>query len=199
MFGPLTPRAAGRAGVPGLPGGGASDPDLPGFGPFGTAGAHCFDPTHPLYRRVSALAATRAAFPVLRAGRQYLRPVSVFGEDFHPAAAGELFGWSRILSDEEALCVLNPHGAAVRGADLLVDAALNPAGSELTVVLNSAEAAGAGGLSHPVGSRLPVLRTPSGAAYVQVRDRRAERVAGAGQPAVGAERTGLRRRGEAQA
>jgi len=36
--------------------------------------------------------------------------------------------WSRILVDEEALCVVNPNGLATRGADVLVDAQLNPPG-----------------------------------------------------------------------
>jgi hypothetical protein len=54
---------------------------------------------------------------------------------------------------------------------VLVDAALNPDGSSLTVVANSAEAAAAGTYagSHPVGSALPVRRAPDGAAYVELR------------------------------
>ena len=50
MFGPRHPRAGGRAGVPGAGPGDGRDLDLPGFGPFGTAGAHCFDRSHPIYR-----------------------------------------------------------------------------------------------------------------------------------------------------
>jgi glycosidase len=169
MFGPRFPRAEGRVGVPGLAGDGL-DHELPGFGPFGTSGAHCFDMQHPLYLRIAAITAVRAAFPVLRAGRQYLRPVSVFGEPFGPARSDELFGWSRILVDEEALCIVNPNGEAVRGADVLVDAQLNPAGSVLTVVMNSAQASGAVVGTHPVGSQLPVRRAGSGAAYVEIRN-----------------------------
>jgi hypothetical protein len=44
------------------------------------------------YLRTAAITAARAGFPVLRSGRQYLRPVSVFGEPFGPARAGELLG-----------------------------------------------------------------------------------------------------------
>ena len=169
MFGPRSPRAAGRAGVPGVGGGDGLDHDLPGFGPFGTAGAHCFDPAHPVYRRVAAITATRRAYPVLRAGRQYLRPISVFGEAFAPSRPGELLAWSRILVDEEALCVVNPNGVQSRGADVVVDATLNPPGSVLTVIANSAETAGAPG-SHPVGSQLPVQRRADGTAYAALRD-----------------------------
>jgi hypothetical protein len=170
MFGPRFPRAHGRAGVPGLGGGDGLDHELPGFGPCGTAGAHCFDPAHPLYLRIAAITAVRANFPVLRSGRQYLRQVSVFGDTFGAARPGELFGWSRILVDEEALCAVNPNGLASRGADVLVDAQLNPPGSEFTVIMNSAEAAGAVGATHPVSSQVPVRRAASGAAYVEIRD-----------------------------
>ena len=170
MFGPRFPRAHGRAGVPGLGGGDGLDHELPGFGPCGSAGAHCFDAAHPLYLRIAAITAVRADFPVLRSGRQYLRQVSVFGDTFGAARPGELFGWSRILVDEEALCAVNPNGLASRGADVLVDAQLNPPGSEFTVIMNSAEAAGAVGATHPVGSQVPVRRAASGAAYVEIRD-----------------------------
>ncbi len=109
----------------------------------------------------------RGRYPVLRAGRQYLRPTSLLGEPFAPARAGELLAWSRILSDEEALCVVNPHGTAARGGDVLVDAQLNPPGSGLTVVLNTAEVAGLAA-GPAVGTVCPVLRRPSGEAYVSV-------------------------------
>jgi hypothetical protein len=170
MFGPRFPRAHGRAGVPGNGGGNGLDHELPGFGLFGTAGSHCFDSTHPLYLRTAAITAARAGFPVLRSGRQYLRPVSVFGEPFGPARAGELFGWSRILTDEEALCVINPNGFAARGADVLVDAQLNLPGSTMTVILNSAQTGGAASPAHPIGSQVPVRRAASGAAYVEIRN-----------------------------
>jgi hypothetical protein len=81
-----------------------------------------------------------------------------------------LFGWSRILIDEEALCAVNPNGLATRGADVLVDAQLNPPGSSLTVIKNSAKAEGTPTCVHPVGSQLPVRRAVSGAAYVEIRD-----------------------------
>jgi glycosidase len=167
MFGPERPRAPGRGGVP--PSGGL-DPELPGFGPFGTAGHHCFDDGHPVYRRIAALAELRRACPVLRHGRQYLRPISVFGEEFSVRGPGELVAWSRILDDEEALCVINAHGIEKRGGDVLVDADLLAPGDSMTVALNTAETAGAGiGGAHPVGSTVSVLRAEDGKAYVQVR------------------------------
>jgi hypothetical protein len=81
-----------------------------------------------------------------------------------------LFGWSRILAGEEALCVINANGLAARGADVLVDAQRNLPDSTMTVILNSAQTGGAASPAHPVGSQAPVRRTASGAAYVEIRN-----------------------------
>ena len=88
----------------------------------------------------------------------------MFGGPFAGSGPGELVAWSRILVDEEALCVLNPNGVAARGADVIVDASLNRPGPSLTVLLNTAQAAGPA-----VGDRLPVERRPDGTPYVAVR------------------------------
>jgi glycosidase len=169
MFGPEHPRQSGRNGLQAPPLG--LDPDLPGFGPFGTAGHHCFDDQSAAYVRIAALAALRKEYPVLRHGRQYLRPISFLGRPFDVYGAGEIVAWSRILDDEETLCVLNAHGTDSRGADVLVDASLNPLGGSMTVIFNTAQAANPEGLtgSHPIGSTVPVRRTPDGIAYVEIR------------------------------
>jgi hypothetical protein len=170
LFGPAHPRTSGRAGVPGA--GDGQDTALPGFGPFGTAGAHVFDTNHAAYVRVAALTALRRAFPTLRYGRQYLRPLRLPGRGFDVHGPGELAAWSRVLDDEEVLCVLNAHGTARRGGDVVVDAKLNPVGGEMTLVLNTAQAArgtGYGG-THPVGSKLATQRLPDGTTYVEIRD-----------------------------
>ena len=169
MFGPEHPRAAGRAGLSVTDG---LDLTLPGFGPFGTAGAHCFDPNFHAYRRIAALAAIRQRFPVLRVGRQYLRPVSLFGGPFLLQGPGELVSWSRILSDEEALCVINTHGTQTRGGDVVVDADLNQPDMAFTVVANSMEArvGTSAGIAHPVGSQLPIKRRSDGTAFVAIRN-----------------------------
>jgi hypothetical protein len=83
---------------------------------------------------------------------------------------GELLAWSRLLDDEEALCVVNTHGLEARGADVVVDATLNPPATALTVVLNTLEAAGAPAVSHPGGSTVPVRRAADGTAFVEIRD-----------------------------
>jgi glycosidase len=165
MFGPSHPRKSGRAGI----GDSGLDAGEPGFGPFGTAGRHCFDPAFPTYRRIAAMTAARKKFRPLRVGRQYLRPVAFLGRPFAVYGPGEVVAWSRLLDDEEAVCVLNPHGTAPRGADVVVDADLNPPGSSLRVVLNTAEAAGVAAPPHRVGTTVPVKRASDGTAFVEVR------------------------------
>ncbi len=180
MFGPEHPHRPGRAGIGTAPAN--LDASLPGFGPFGTTGAHCFDTASPAYVRIAALAAVRKTYPVLRYGRQYLRPVSNFGAPFSPPGAGELIAWSRVLDDEEALCVVNGNGGSGRGGDVVVDANLNVSGAAgapfgpsgqpfFEVVANSAQAGTGAGYTgpHRVGSRLPVKRR-NGAAFVEIRD-----------------------------
>src|SRR5205807_1028130 len=167
MFGPEHPRADGRLGLQsGLAG---TEQGLPGFGPFGTAGQHCFDPHFPTYLRIAAINAVRQQLPPLRYGRQYPRPISFLGKHFGVYGPGEIIAWSRILDDEEALCVLNGHGTDARGADVLVDPTLNQPGSSMTVVLSTAQTASAApaGLA-PLNSKLPVRRKPDGTAYVEI-------------------------------
>lgn len=151
------------------------DTALPGFGPFGTAGSHCFDASSPAYVRIAALAATRAAHAVLRIGRQYQRQMRLPGTGFVLPQAGELVAWSRLLDTEEALLAVNPNGLAARGGDVVVSAELFASGDEFVVVANTAEAAAGSAAyqgSHPVGSRLSVRgRThPGEPAYIEIRD-----------------------------
>jgi hypothetical protein len=109
----------------------------------------------------------RARYPVLRYGRQYQRPLSNFGAPFALPPGGELIAWSRVLDDEEALCVVNGHGTAARGGQVVVDAGLNAGpGALFEVVASSAQAAG-GPAPHVVGQRLPV-RFRDGTAFVQI-------------------------------
>jgi glycosidase len=166
MFGPLHPRASGRAGL--APDG--LDATLPGFGPFGTAGRHCFDEGNGVFRRIEAMTAARAAFPVLRHGRQYPRPLSIVGASFTSSGAGEILAWSRLLDDEEALCVVNTHGERARGADVMIDASMNEPGSSFRVIVNTAETADAGyDGTHRVGSSV-LTRTRDGVRFLEIRD-----------------------------
>jgi glycosidase len=179
MFGPEHPRLSGLAGL--AAGATGLDIAIPGFGPFGTTGAHCFNPSAPAYVRIAGLIQTRNAYPVLRYGRQYQRQTSNFEAPFSFPGAGELIAWSRILDDEEALCIVNGHGSESRGADILVDANLNTssapgnpwAGSApfFTVIANSSQIAAGPAYagSHPVGEQVPA-QNRGGALYVSIRN-----------------------------
>ena len=80
MFGPEHPRLGGRAGLAAGPAG--VDDTLPGFGPFGTTGHHCFDDGSPAYLRIAALAAVRKAFPVCATDDSISAQISNFGAAF---------------------------------------------------------------------------------------------------------------------
>ncbi len=181
MFGPMHPRRPEAASIAS-----GRDESLPGFGPFGTAGHHCFDPRFPVYRNIAGMAAIRRAFPALRHGRQYLRQMALpeeglDGFDFYGAGYmtakgaldGQIVAWSRILNDEEMLCLFNSHGSQSRSADVLVDGILNQSQSkeEMTVVFNSAQVASQYRRqgSYRKGSKLMVKRR-DGIAYVEIRD-----------------------------
>ena len=116
----------------------------------------------------------------VRVGRQYRRPIviSFIGRDFDASGPGEIIAWSSMLDDEEALCIVNAHGTDARGADVLVDASLNPPGSSMAVIANTALATAPGEYrgSHPVGSSVPVHRRADGKVYVEDRDASASEV-----------------------
>lgn len=157
----------------------SKDTSIPGFGAFGTVGKHCFDANSPAYVRIAQLCRIRAQFPVLRIGRQYIRQTRNFNEPFEFPKAGELVAWSRILDYQESVCVVNPNGGdnTLRGADIIVSSELWTAGTEFTVVANTAQAAAiaAGNTyhdSHPVGSKVQVkgLITSNESAFIEIRD-----------------------------
>ena len=146
MFGPAHPRPLGSAGRPAVPGGPTEDADATGFGPFGTAGRHLFDPQSPVYRRIRALLAVRRAHTPLRSGRQYARPATLPAE--HPAGgavATGIMAWSRIQAWQEAVVVVNTNppsagGAGLVTAQVLVDIGLNPPGTaKLRVAASTAQ------------------------------------------------------------
>jgi len=143
--------------------------DLHPFGPFATSGHHCFDWSHPAFVRIAALIAVRQRYPVLRTGRQYLRPQDVSDNRVVPGR-GNLVAWSRILGGNEGLVVVNSHGVSSRQGRVLVDADLNPPGESMTVIANTAESAQPTGYAgpHPVGSTVPVEKDADGATFVTI-------------------------------
>ncbi len=189
MFGPEHPRPGG---INSLDSG--KDESLPGFGPFGSSGHHFFDPKFPVYRSIAAMAAVRRAFPALRHGRQYLRQMALPDEkledfDFYGAGYetrgggrldGQIVAWSRILDDEEILCLFNSHGCRSRSADVLVDGILNRTDGRgrMTVIFNSAREARRSKSrsgSYRKGSKLVVQRRDE-MAYIEIRNLAASQV-----------------------
>jgi hypothetical protein len=111
------------------------------FGAMGTAGCHFFDPDHPTYLRVAAIARLRRAADhvglALRRGRVYLRETSFLDRPYALPHAGELAAWSRILHHQEVLVALNSHGTENRGADVTIHASFHPADTTMKVLYKS--------------------------------------------------------------
>jgi glycosidase len=171
MFGPDHPRAAGFAGTQGQ-----TDATLPGFGAHGTAGAHVFDRTHPAYRRIKALIATRqmtgpnapTALRALRRGRQYRRATAIFDLEFGLQGSGQLMAWSRVLNDNDVMIVVNVNGAQGRGSKVELDPRLHPPGSVMRVVCDTSRLGAAGADALGGGAVLTVKGFGGNRAFVDV-------------------------------
>lgn len=112
------------------------------FGAFETRGCHFFDPAHPTYRRIAAIARLRqradAIGTALRRGSMHVREVRRDGaEPFRAPGAGEIAAWSRIHEGTAVIMALNTHGLEKRGADVTIDANLHPPGSRVRVLYRS--------------------------------------------------------------
>jgi glycosidase len=87
-----------------------------------------FDDSSPVFQAIQAIARVRQAFPALRYGRFYFRPVSNSDkpDEFAVMSAPRgVLAFSRILSDEEVIVVANTHTEHVQSVDVIVDAELN--------------------------------------------------------------------------
>ena len=108
------------------------------FGAFGTEGCHCFDPDHPTYRRISAIARLRnrqdSIGKALRRGHHYLRETAFESYPFAVHGPGELTAWSQVLFTTEVVVAFNPHGMEPRGAYVTIDRGFHPIGSKLQVL-----------------------------------------------------------------
>jgi glycosidase len=111
------------------------------FGAFETEGCHFFNPNHPTYLRISAIARIRnrpdKIGKALRRGHHYLRETSFANHPFSIPGAGELVAWSQVQFNTEILMALNTHGLENRGAFVTVDRSLHPIGSTMTVLYRS--------------------------------------------------------------
>ncbi|MGI8912444.1 MAG: alpha-amylase family glycosyl hydrolase [Chloroflexota bacterium] len=141
------------------------------FGAFATAGCHFFDPSHPTYRRIAALARLRGRQDLiglaLRRGRQYRRETTFLSRPFGLPGAGELVAWSRVLFDQEVVVAVNSHGTQVRGAEVTVDAGLHPPGSILAVRYRG-DWTDAQLVNTPEGETVPIRRWSDGRTTVRL-------------------------------
>lgn len=170
MFGAEHPKKSGAEGI--YPGAAGMDTGLPGFGAFGSVGYHFFNQQFPGYRSIQELIKVRQTYPALRNGRQYMRPIRNFNRPFAEAQEGELIAWSRILDDEEILCIVNGHGTDCRGADVIVDRSLNSSyPCFFKVLLNTAELIEGAGYTgtHPVNQEIQVSYEGN-SAYLEIRN-----------------------------
>lgn len=141
------------------------------FGAFGTEGCHFFDPAHPTYLRIAAIARVRnrrdGVGLALRRGRQYLRQTSAALEGpYRDPGAGDLTAWSRILLDREVLVALNTHGRESRAAHVTVDASLHAGDSRMSVLYRSDWSDA--DLRTPPAQTVAVSHAPDGRAAVRV-------------------------------
>jgi Glycosidases len=105
---------------------------------------NAFDTTDPFYRAVQSISAVRATQPALRYGRQYFRQVSGSGTDYGVSTtAPGIVAFSRILNDMEVIVVANTFTASGFAGFVVVDYALNPAASVLSLLYSNKGAAAA--------------------------------------------------------
>ncbi len=108
------------------------------FGAFQTEGCHFFDPAHPTYTRIAAIAAIRNRADrvgvSLRRGRQYPRELVDRGGGVRLPQQGEIVPWARIHHDQEVVMALNTHGAERRTTEITIDRSLHRPGDRLRVL-----------------------------------------------------------------
>lgn len=166
MFGASHPRLSGEAGrrTDGI------DRSLPGFAAYGVTGKHCFRMKFEAFQAIRTLIAIRQSIPALRFGRQYLRDIMTDHPRFEASKSGDIFAWSRILDEQEVLCVINGHGVKRSSAVIVVDANIHHRReAKLHVLLSSAETLDIQNRTYSRGNILAVERRGH-QACVSVRD-----------------------------
>ena len=164
MFGASYPRKNGKAGL-GRESGGLDTGGLPGFAAFGAVGRHCFRRNFETFTLIKDLIAVRQNNPVLRFGRQYHREIMMKGRSsFSWPNGGDIFAWSRILDEEEAVVVINGNGGRVSSASVTVDKYINRGSGAKMRVIGSTVG------RYTVGNELEVKSDHTGRAYIEIDD-----------------------------
>jgi glycosidase len=97
-----------------------------------------FDRNNKFFQAVTRLAALRRNYPPLRYGRQYFRPVS--GDGYHfgfSPYAGGVLAFSRILSREEILVMVNTSVKDPWNGEVLIDYAINQPGETYRILFSN--------------------------------------------------------------
>jgi hypothetical protein len=164
MFGAPYSRKSGRAGL-GRESGGLDTGGSPGFAAFGAIGRHCFRTNFETFTLIKHLIAVRQNNPVLRFGRQYHREIKMTGwSTFSWPKGGDIFAWSRILDEEEAVIVINGHGERGSSALVTVDQAINGGSGAKMRVIGSTVG------NYIVDDRLQVSSDHTGRTYIEMND-----------------------------
>lgn len=155
------------------------------FGAFATSGCHFFNPNHPTYLRIAAIAHLRRREDgigrTMRQGLCYPRDLSIRGGPFGLPGAGEVFAWSRVLPYHEVVVAMNTHGLEERGAEVTVDATLHRqdrlrvlyraewSDERLRQVVSQAREAGPASADDGEGTEwVPIHHHPDGRATIRV-------------------------------
>ncbi|MEM9447239.1 MAG: alpha-amylase family glycosyl hydrolase [Cyanobacteria bacterium P01_E01_bin.6] len=103
---------------------------------WGKSGA--FSTDNITYQYIQKLSNLRKAFPALRYGRQYFRPVSGNGIDFGMSTeVGGILSFSRILGDLEVLVVANTSPTQTFNGSVLVDQVINNTNTNMRIELSN--------------------------------------------------------------
>jgi glycosidase len=99
---------------------------------------NAFSQNHDLYQLIQQLSGLRSQHPALRYGRQYFRACSGDGIDFaYSPYPGGVLAFSRILNDREILIVANTNVQQKTTVHVVVDANLNPVGSQWGILFST--------------------------------------------------------------
>lgn len=113
------------------------------FGSIQSIDRHFFNENHEIYQFIQEVCALRRQHIALGRGRQYLREVSLTGQNgdfYYPQPVrGELRGvvaWSRIFADSEYLCAINTDASRSLAVWATVDKGLHPDG-QMTCLIST--------------------------------------------------------------
>lgn len=114
------------------------------FGSFQSTGRHFFNEGHEIYQFIKKVCALRRDNVALRRGRQYLREVSITGQNndfYYPQpVGGELHwvvAWSRVFADSEYLCAINTDANQPLKVWATVDNSLNHPGNRMKCLFST--------------------------------------------------------------